>query len=112
MSAHLAVTEIGRKILIGNDCMFSREIKFITGDSHSIIDYETKERINFAKDIEVQDHVWIGTRSITLKGVKIGNNSIIGTNSIVTKDIPDHSIAAGIPSKVIKDNVDWLRERI
>ena len=65
-----------------------------------------------AQNIVVGNHVWIGARSIILKGVNIGNNSIIGTNSIVTKSIPSHSIAAGIPAKVLKNNVDWVRERI
>jgi acetyltransferase-like isoleucine patch superfamily enzyme len=111
-SAHLAVSEPHSKIIIGKDCMFSGEIKFRTGDSHSIIDLETKKRTNMAQNIEVSNHVWIGTRSIILKGVNIGSNSIIGTNSIVTKNIPDHSVAVGIPAKVIKSNIDWVRERI
>lgn len=111
-SAHLAVTEPNSKIVIGEDCMFSGEIEFRTGDSHSIIDNETKKRINMAQNIEVSNHVWIGTRSIILKGVNIGHNSIIGTNSIVTKNIPSNSVAAGIPARVIKNNIDWVRERI
>jgi acetyltransferase-like isoleucine patch superfamily enzyme len=111
-SAHLAVTEPNKKIIIGEDCMFSGGIEFRTGDSHSIIDKETGKRINFAKDIIVGNHVWIGARSIILKGVNIGNNSIIATNSIVTKSVPNNSIVAGIPAKIIKNNVDWIRERI
>lgn len=111
-SAHLAATEPYSKIIIGNDCMFSSDIEFRTGDSHSIIDNATKERINFAQNIEVGDHVWIGAHSIILKGVNIGHNSIIGTNSIVTKSIPGQSIAVGIPARVVKRNIDWVRERI
>lgn len=111
-SAHLAVTEPNSKIIIGEDCMFSRDIEFRTGDSHTIIDLETKKRINPAQDIEVGNHVWIGARSIILKGARIGNNSIIGINAIVTSDVPSHSIAAGIPAKVIKNNIDWIRERV
>ena len=111
-SAHLAVTEPNSKIIIGEDCMFSGEIEFRTGDSHSIIDNETKKRINMAQNIEVSNHVWIGARSTILKGVNIGHNSIIGTNSIVTKNIQSHSVAAGIPARVIKNNIDWVRERI
>jgi acetyltransferase-like isoleucine patch superfamily enzyme len=111
-SAHLAVTEPKRKIIIGYDCMFSNSIEFRTGDSHSIIDNETKKRINFAQDIIVGNHVWIGANSIILKGAKIGDNSIVGINSIVTKAFPNNSIVSGIPAKVIKDKVDWVRERI
>ena len=111
-SALLAVTEPNKSITIGEDCMLSNDIVFRTGDSHSIIDNETKKRINYGRNIEVGNHVWIGANSTILKGVVIGNNSIIGINSVVTKSIPGDSIAAGIPAKVLKDNVDWVRERI
>lgn len=111
-SAHLAVTEPNRKIVIGEDCMFSSDIEFRTGDSHSIIDNETRKRINWGQDIIVGDHVWIGAHAIILKGVIIGNNSIIGTNSLVTKSISNNSIAAGIPARIVRNNIDWVRERI
>ncbi len=111
-SAHLAATEPGRKILIGDDCMFSYSIEFRTGDSHSIIDNETKERINCAQDIIVEDHVWIGAHSIVLKGVSIGGDSVIGIKSLVTKNVPPNSIAAGIPAKVIKNGINWDRKRL
>ena len=111
-SAHIAVTEPNSKIIIGEDCMFSRDIEFRTGDSHTIIDLETKKRLNPAQDIEVGNHVWIGARSIILKGARIGHNSIIGINAIVTSDVSSHSIAAGIPAKEIKKGIDWIRERV
>jgi len=111
-NAHLALTEYKTKIIIGNDCMFSSGIDFRTGDSHSIIEMNTKKRINYAKDIIVMDHVWIGADVKVLKGVTIHKESIIATGSIVTSDIPENCIGGGIPAKVLKSNVNWLRERI
>lgn len=111
-SAHFAANEVNSTISIGEDCMFSYGIELRTGDSHSIIDKDTKCRINHAKDIFVEDHVWIGAKSILLKGVTIGKSSIIGIGSIVTKNIASFSIAAGVPARVIKSNVDWCRERL
>ena len=111
-SAHLAITEPYKTISIGEDCMFSNGIEFRTGDSHSIVDNETNKRINMAQNIEIGDHVWIGAHSTILKGVKIDSNTIIGTHSIVTSSIQNNSIASGVPAKVIRSNVNWLRERI
>ncbi|MCX6217772.1 acyltransferase [Spirosoma sp.] len=110
-SAHLAVTEPGKRITIGEDCMLSAGIDIRTGDSHSILDTATGKRINYAQDVTIGNHVWIGLNAVLLKGASIGNNSIISTKAVVTQPIPDHSIAAGVPAKVIKSNVDWLRER-
>ena len=111
-SAHFAATEPDKSIIVGKDCMFSNGIELRTGDSHSIVDANTQRRINPAKNIEIGDHVWLGANSTILKGVHIGNNSIISTGALVTKDVPDHSIAAGVPAQIVKNDVDWLRERI
>lgn len=108
---HLACTE-GKKILIGKDCMFSTDITFRTGDSHSIVDINGK-RINDAQNIIIGNHIWIGNKVILTKGVEICDNSIIGTGSIVTKKFDKNGLLiAGVPAKEIKENVNWLRERI
>lgn len=110
-SAHLAVTEIKTIINIGEDCMFSNGIELRTGDSHAIIDIEKNLKINDAQNIIIGNHVWIGSNSKILKGVNIGHNAIVGTGSIVTKNIPSNSVSVGIPAKVVKTNIDWIRDR-
>ena len=57
--------------------------------------------------IKIGNHVWIGQGATILKGVTIGNNSIIAAGAIVTKDIPANCIAAGVPARVIKEDVNW-----
>ncbi len=57
---------------------------------------------NIVKPIEIGDYVEIGSNAVVLPGVKIGSNVTIGAGSVVTKDIPENSIAVGVPAKVIK----------
>lgn len=108
---HLACIE-GTKISIGKDCMFSKDITFRTGDSHSITDMDGL-RINPSKDIMIGNHVWIGNRVIVTKGAKISDNSIVGTGSIVSNEFEEPNIViAGVPAKKVKENINWLRERV
>lgn len=107
---HLAAIE-GTNIIIGKDCLFSSEIVFRTGDSHSILDLDGN-RINPSQDIVIGDHVWLGHRVLINKGVQIAKNNIVGTAAVVTKSIPDtNSVIAGVPAKVVKKNIDWRAER-
>ena len=56
----------------------------------------------FGKNIHIGENVWIGSHATILPGVTIGDNAIIAAGSVVTKDIPANSIAAGVPAKIIK----------
>jgi acetyltransferase-like isoleucine patch superfamily enzyme len=103
----------GKTIKVGNDCMFSSGIEIRTTDSHSIISLETNKRINYGEDILIGNHVWIGKDARIWKGANIGNDSIIAFNSIVSKHIPDNSIAKGSPAKVTEGlKVTWDRRLI
>jgi len=100
------------KIIIGNDCMFSSGIRVVNTDSHSIISLDNKLRINPEKDVVIGNHVWVGADSKILKGVTIGDNSVIAMNSVVTKDISCNCIYGGVPAKLIKENITWDRKRL
>jgi acetyltransferase-like isoleucine patch superfamily enzyme len=91
------------KIVIGERCVIARDVVIRDYDAHTI-DVPGYE---IAKPIEIGNHVWIGNRAMILKGVKIGDGAIIAAGAIVTKDIPAHCIAAGIPAKVIKKDINW-----
>jgi len=91
------------RIEIGNDVAISHDVTIMDSDAHSVIQNGYKNTI----PIIIGDHVWIGSRAIILKGVKIGNGAIIAAGAVVTKDVPPHSMVAGVPSKVIKNNLEW-----
>ena len=100
------------KIEIGEDCMLSYDIEIRNTDSHKIYDKNTNERINEGSSINIGNHVWLGMRAILLKGVTIGDNSIVAAGSIVTKDVKANTIVSGNPAKQIKENVYWTREEV
>jgi len=62
----------------------------------------SKQPLNFAGRVEIGEGSWIGIGSAIMPGVKVGKNSVVGANSVVTRDVPDYCIAAGNPARVIK----------
>lgn len=62
-----------------------------------------------SKEIVIEDNVWIGKDSKILKGVRIGKNSIVAMGSVVTSNVPENSIVAGNPARVVKSNIDKVR---
>ncbi|MCL1943766.1 MAG: acyltransferase [Candidatus Azobacteroides sp.] len=111
-SAFLAALKTDKSIEIGDNCLISYNVEIRTGDSHSIIDSGSKERINPDRNIVIGNHVWIGSHVSVLKGVHIADNAVIGTYSLVTKDVPPNSVVGGSPAKVLKENINWLHEQI
>jgi acetyltransferase-like isoleucine patch superfamily enzyme len=112
INRHLLMTAMeGASITIGKNCLIS-DVSLSTTDWHSIISLETGDRINPAKDIVVEDSVWLGEGVTINKGVTVGHNSIVGAKSVVTKPIKPNCIAAGIPAKILKEGVTWQRELI
>jgi acetyltransferase-like isoleucine patch superfamily enzyme len=112
VEVHIAVTEAGSKVVIGEECMFANDIDMRTGDSHSILDTSTGERINFAENVTIGRHVWVASHVIILKGVELGENSVVAAGSVVTRSCKPGSILAGNPAKAIKDGISWIRERM
>lgn len=110
---HIALTESNSKIIIGDSCTFAYDIDLRTGDSHSIISIDSGKRINYAKDINIGNRVWIAAHNIILKGVNVADDSIVATGSIVTHIFQEKNVLiAGNPAKIIKRGVSWSRERI
>lgn len=98
-------------IKIGKNCLITAEVQFLTHDG-SI--YHLKEKypmVDYIDKIVVGDNVFIGLRAIILPGVNIGSNVVIGAGSVVTRDIPSNTMAAGVPAKVICTLEEYLNKK-
>ena len=96
-------------ITLGNHCRISTEVFFVThdGGTWAFRDQEKyKDIIKYGR-ISVGEHTFIGTRSIIMPGVTIGRRCVIGAGSVVTNDIPDNSVAVGVPAKVIMTTEEY-----
>jgi hypothetical protein len=93
---------------LGENVHITLEVKFICHDGGTLILRRFVPDLEITKPITVGNNVYIGVRTIILPGVNIGDNSIIGAGSIVTKDIPPNSVAAGIPARVIKTTDEYF----
>jgi maltose O-acetyltransferase len=96
-------------IMDNNNHPINPNDRLIWSKSPSISEYN-KWRYSDAKPIEIGKNVWIGSRARINKGVTIGENSIIAANSVVTKDVPANSIAAGNPARVVKTDIDKTQQ--
>lgn len=99
-------------IIIGEDCNISYDVEIRNTDSHMIFDKLTGKRINYGGEVIIENHVWIGTRSMILKNSCIKSGSIIGANSLVSGIVPNNVIAAGIPVREIRKQVKWTRDEV
>lgn len=90
------------RITIGDNVMFATNVTLVTG-THPISPRLRKLQTQYNKPITIGDNVWLGANVVVMPGVSIGNNSVIGTSSIVTKDIPANVVAYGSPCKVARE---------
>ncbi len=89
------------RVEIGANVMFAPNVSIYTA-GHPIHFEPRNKEIEYAFPVKIGDNVWIGGNVVINPGITIGHNSVIGSGSVVTKDIPDHVIAAGNPCKVIR----------
>lgn len=106
------VQEDNMSITIGNDCMFSNHIIVRTSDSHIMYDKPSGKRLNPPKSVTIGEHVWIAPNTKIMKGAVIGSGSIIGSDTTITKHVPDNTLCIGRPSKIIRENVEWSRKKL
>lgn len=89
------------KVKIGDNCLLAPNVAIYTA-GHPIYPETRNSFYEYGKEVVIGDNVWIGGNAVVCPGVRIGSNVVIGAGSVVTKDIPDWSLAAGNPCKVIR----------
>lgn len=97
-------------ITLGNNVHITDGVHFITHDGGTLLYREKVRDLEITKPITVGNDVYIGTNAILLPGVTIGNNVVIGAGAVVSKDIPDNSVAVGVPARVIKTADEYLEK--
>jgi carbonic anhydrase/acetyltransferase-like protein (isoleucine patch superfamily) len=87
-------------VKVGNDCLIGTHVMVMDTDFHQVEDksYDTN-----GKPVILEDRVWLGNRSIVLKGVTIGHDSVVAAGSVVTADVPPRCVVAGVPAKVVRE---------
>jgi len=90
-------------VTIGNHVNLAQGIT-VTALNHNFSDTNKKidEQGVSTNPVMIEDDVWIGANAVVLPGVKIGNHCVVAAGAVVTKDVPPHSLVAGVPAKVIK----------
>lgn len=92
-----------RHVSIGRECVVADRAMLIDFD-HGMVEVERPVRLQgiYKRDVRVGNNVWIGYGACILRGVTVGDNAVIGTSSVVTKDVPPNAVVAGIPARVIR----------
>jgi len=114
---HEGVVEIGRstvfgqectvsafqRVRIGEQCVIADRAMFIDFD-HGVVDVESPIRKQgiYKRDTIVGSNCWIGYNACILRGVQVGDNAIVGTNSVVTRDVPANAVVGGVPARVLR----------
>jgi acetyltransferase-like isoleucine patch superfamily enzyme len=100
-------------VSIGRECIVADRVMLIDFD-HGVVDAERpiREQGIYMRDVCVGHNVWIGYGACFLRGVTVGDNAVIGTSSVVTKDVPANAVAGGVPARVIRmrgtpENLRW-----
>jgi len=115
--AHEGIVEIGaktvmgqectissfRRVSVGRECILADRVMLIDFD-HGVVEVERpiREQGIYKRDVRVGHNVWVGYGACFLRGVTVGDNAVIGTLSVVTKDVPANAVAGGVPVKVLR----------
>ena len=90
-------------VRIGEQCVIADRAMFIDFDHGSVeVDRPIRQQGIYKRDVDVGANVWIGYGACILRGVRVGDNAIIGTNSVVTRDVPANAVVGGVPARILR----------
>ncbi|CAM3807900.1 hypothetical protein ITX54_04260 [Rouxiella silvae] len=99
-------------IIIGDDCLFSNDVIIRGSDGHPVMTLDFSKQINSPTSyIIIEPYVWVGQGVRILKSTTIGAVSVLGTSSVITRNIPRFSKAYGVPAKFSKLDGVWIKDR-
>jgi len=92
-----------QSVSIGRECILADRVMLIDFD-HGVVEVERPIRLQgiYKRDVRIGHNVWMGYGACVLRGVTIGENSIVGTSSVVTRDVPANAVVAGAPARIIR----------
>ena len=93
------------KVIIGDNCQMAPNVAIYTA-GHPVHPDSRNTAWEYGKEVRIGDNVWIGRNTVICPGVTVGDCCVIGAGSVVTKDIPAWTIAAGNPCRVIREITD------
>jgi acetyltransferase-like isoleucine patch superfamily enzyme len=90
-------------VSIGRECILADRVMLIDFD-HGVTEVERPIRLQgiYKRDVHVGHNVWIGYGACVLRGVRVGDNSIVGTNSVLTRDVAENAVVGGVPARVLR----------
>jgi acetyltransferase-like isoleucine patch superfamily enzyme len=92
-----------QRVAIGRECILADRVMLIDFD-HGVVEVERPIRLQgiYKRDVHVGHNVWIGYGACILRGTSVGDNSVIGTNAVVTRDVPANAVVGGVPARAIR----------
>lgn len=98
-------------VSLGDNVHVTAGVQFVTHDGGTLILRREQPDLEWTAPITVGDNVYLGIRAIILPGVRIGDRCVIGAGAVVTRDVPENSVAVGVPARVVS-SVDDYRDRM
>jgi acetyltransferase-like isoleucine patch superfamily enzyme len=90
-------------VSIGRECIIADRVMMIDFD-HGVTEVDRPIRLQgiYKRDVHVGHNVWIGYGACVLRGVDVGDNSVVGTSAVVTRSFPENAVLAGVPARVLR----------